>query len=103
MPGGDQPVGIGPNLPGLLRDPDRHRDRDVRAGAALSIAAAHIEHPSRDDAAFAQGRRRRDNAELVTAGARQKVAGPQPGLHHEGEMLQAGSAGGVAVSVVDTL
>ena len=48
--GGDQPVGIGPNLPCLLRDPDRHRDRDVRAGAALSIAAAHIEHPPRDDA-----------------------------------------------------
>ena len=39
-----------PHLPGLLRDPDRHRDRDVRAGAALSIAAAHIEHPPGDDA-----------------------------------------------------
>ena len=48
--GGDQPVGIGPNLPGLLRDPDRHCDRGVRAGAALSIAAAQIEHPPRDDA-----------------------------------------------------
>ena len=57
----------------------------------------------RNDRALAQGAGRQHDAELVAAGARQHVAGPQPGLRHQGEMLQAGVAGGVAVGIVDHL
>ena len=84
-----------------LRDADRDRNRNIGAGALLGIGAADFQHAAGDHGALAQGRGRQHDAELVAAGARQHVAGPQPRLRHQGEMLQAGVAGGVAVGVVD--
>ena len=101
--GGDQPVRERAHVPRPLRDADRDRDRDIGADAGLRIFAAHIQDTARDHRALAQGAGRQHDAELVAAGARQHVAGPQPGLRHQGEMLQAGVAGGVAVGVVDHL
>ncbi len=101
--GGDQPVRKRAGLAGPLRDPDRDRDRDVVADTGLGILATHIQHAARDHGAFAQRRRRQHDAELVAAGARQQVAGPQPRLRHQREMLQAGIARGMTMGVVDLL
>ena len=104
MVGGcDQAVGKRAHLPGPLRNADRDCDRDILADALLGVGAAYFQHAAGDHRALAQRRRRQHDAELVAAGPRQKVAGPQPGLRHQGEMLQAGIAGGVAISVVDAL
>src|SRR5882672_7114886 len=78
--GGDQPVRERADLAAPLRDADRDRDRDIGADAGLGVVAADIEHPARDHRALAQCRGRQHDAEFVTAGARQHVAGPQPGL-----------------------
>ena len=101
--GGDHPVREGAHLAGPLRDADRERDRDIGADAGFRVLAADVEDAARDHRPFAQRRGRQHDAELVAAGARQHVAGPQPGLRHQGEMLQAGVAGGMAMGVVDRL
>ena len=88
---------------GPLRDPDRDRERDIGADAAGGILAAHIDDAARDHRALAQRGGRQHDAELVAAGARQQIAGPQPRLRHQREMLQAGVARGMAVGVVDRL
>ena len=100
---GHQPVRVRADLPVPLRDPDRERNRDFIADAGLGIGAAHIQDAARDHRALAQGGGGQHDAELVAAAARQHVAGPQPRLRHQGEMLQAGVARGVAVGVVDQL
>ena len=74
--GGDQPVRERTDLPGPLRDADRDRDRDIRTDAGLGILAADLDDAAGDHRAFPQGRGRQHHAELVAAGARQHVAGP---------------------------
>jgi hypothetical protein len=69
----------------------------------LGVGAADVEHAAGDHRALAQGRGRQHDAEFVAAGARQHVAGPQARLRHQGEMLQAGVARGMAMGVVDAL
>ena len=101
--GRDQAVGECAHLAGPLRDADRDRDRNIVADALFGVGAADLQHAAGDHGALAQRRGRQHDAEFVAAGPRQHVAGPQAGLRHQGEMLQAGVAGGVAVGVVDGL
>src|SRR5260370_1422358 len=74
-----------------------------RAHAARGVLAANLQHPAGDHCALGQRRGGQQDAELIAAGARQDIAGPQPGLRHQGEMLQAGVARGMAAAVVDRL
>ena len=99
----DQPVRELADAAIPFRNADRDRDRDVLARADGGILAADLEHAAGDQRALAHGGGRQHDAELVAAGAGEHVAGPQSRLRHQGEVLEAGIARGVAMGVVDGL
>ena len=99
--GSDQPRRKGADRRRPLRHADRSRNGDFGAAAVVGIGAASPQHAARDRRGFGQRGSGQHDAELVAAGARQHVAGPQAVQRGIGEPAQAVVAAGVAMTVID--